>query len=220
MKKNYLRGGCIDVFHAFLVEGASFAGEYDFPVIKETREIPRKVIVFSKALKEKNDYNQWVCFYEDDHLFERFWNNPRRYLSVLSRFDGVILPDFSVYSDMPLAMQIWNIYRSRAIGCWLQKNGVKIIPNIRFGASPTLDCCCDGISKYGIISVGTLGCLKDKQYREVFEADLEYIVNRLKPEVLILYGSVPANIAKLKKEVPKVVTFKPDYSFFNKGDKE
>ena len=48
----------------------------------------------------------------------------------------------------------------------------------------------------------------------MFEADLEYIVNRIKPEVLILYGSIPANIAKIKKEVPKVIIFKPDYSFF------
>ncbi len=59
-----------------------------------------------------------------------------------------------------------------------------------------------------------------EQPKEVFEADLEYIVNRLKPEVLILYGSIPANIAKIKKEVPKGIIFKPDYSFFNKGDKE
>ena len=59
-----------------------------------------------------------------------------------------------------------------------------------------------------------------EQPKEVFEADLEYIVNRLKQEVLILYGSIPANIAKIKKEVPKVIIFKPDYSFFNKGDKE
>ena len=59
-----------------------------------------------------------------------------------------------------------------------------------------------------------------EQPKEVFEADLEYIVNKLKPEVLILYGSTPANIAKIKKEVPKGIIFKPDYSFFNKGDKE
>lgn len=70
---------------------------------------------------------------EDDFLFERIWRNPRKYLEVLQRYEGVILPDFSLYRDMPLVMQLWNIYRSRAIGHWLQMNGVTVIPNIRYG---------------------------------------------------------------------------------------
>ena len=63
--------------------------------------------------------------YEDDYRFERIWRNPRQYLNVLKRYNGVILPDFSLYRDMPLVMQLWNIYRSRAIGFWLQLNGIK-----------------------------------------------------------------------------------------------
>ena len=63
------------------------------------------MIAFSKAISSK-DYEQWVHFYEDDHLFERLWNNPRKYLPILERFQGVILPDFSLYRDMPLVMQL------------------------------------------------------------------------------------------------------------------
>lgn len=29
------------------------------------------------------------------------------------RFNGVILPDFSLFRDMPLVMQMYNILRSR-----------------------------------------------------------------------------------------------------------
>ncbi len=53
--------------------------------------------------------------------FERIWTTPNKYLPIIKKFRGVITPDFSVYRDMPLVMQQWNIYRSRAIGHWLQE---------------------------------------------------------------------------------------------------
>ena len=54
--------GCKDVFHAFLVEKASYDGDEEIPCIKTSKLIPEKVITFSKALKTTN-YNQWVVFY-------------------------------------------------------------------------------------------------------------------------------------------------------------
>jgi len=57
--------------------------------------------------------------------------------------------------NMPLVMQLWNIYRSRAIGCWLQRNDVKVIVNIRWGDCRTYRCCCDGVSQNSTIAVGT-----------------------------------------------------------------
>lgn len=112
---NKERTSCRDVFNAFLVTLATYSGIYEFPKLNPTQHIPNKVIAFSKAIS-CNDYNQWVHFYEDDYLFERLWKNPKKYIEILKRYKGVILPDFSLYRDMPLAMQIWNIYRSRAIG--------------------------------------------------------------------------------------------------------
>lgn len=105
---NSQRKNCIDVFNAFLVTLATYAGIFEFPCIKATYDIPNKLISFSKCISCK-DYNQWVHFYEDDHLFERIWRNPQKYLDILKRYNGVILPDFSLYRDMPLVMQLWNI---------------------------------------------------------------------------------------------------------------
>lgn len=127
-----------DVFNAFLVSLATYAGLFEIPVIQPTCWIPSRLISFSKAVGCK-DYDQWVHFYQHDYLFERLWRDPRRYLPILTRFNGVILPDFSVYRDMPLVMplvmslvmQLWNIYRSHAIGCWLQQNDVRVIVNVR-----------------------------------------------------------------------------------------
>ena len=71
--------------------------------------------------------------YEDDAAFERLWSRPERYLPILKRYAGVIAPDFSLYRDMPLVMQQWNVYRSRAIAHWLQENGIPVIANVRWG---------------------------------------------------------------------------------------
>ena len=159
---NMNRGGCVDVFHSYILKNVKYAGEFDFPVIRGLNVVPRKMIVFSKALREKKDFHQWVCFYEDDYKFERIWNNPKKYINCLKKFDGVVSPDFSLFYDMPFAMQIWNIFRSRTIAALFQKEGIKVLPNIRFGDERTFEVCCQGISKHSTIVIGSLGCLKEK----------------------------------------------------------
>lgn len=194
-KVNSTRKGCKDVFNAFLVAFATYAGIFEFPVINPTYWIPNNLISFSKCLSSK-PFDFWVHFYEDDYLFERIWRNPSKYLGILKRFEGVILPDFSIYRDMPLVMQLWNIYRSRAIGCWLQRNGVKVIPNIRFGDKRTYRICCEGISRNCVISVGSHGNLKNCIDRKIFLEGLDVIVKRLQPKVIIVYGATPEKYFK------------------------
>lgn len=135
-KLNCDNKGCEDVFNSYLVSRAYYEGSLEFPVIQPTDSVPDRLVAFSKAISSR-DHDQGVHFFEYDYQFERVWRNPRRYLSILKRFKGVILPDFSLYRDMPLCMQTWNIYRSRAIGTWLQDNGVDVIVNMRFGDERT-----------------------------------------------------------------------------------
>ena len=208
-RENRKRGGCVDVFHAGLLVNAHYAGEFDLPVLKEEHVVPRKLITFSQALREKQDFHQWVCFYEDDFLFERIWNHPNRYLPILSRFDGVITPDFSVYYDMPYAMQLWNIFRARTIGAWLQHNGIKVIPNVRFGDDRAFDICCDGIPRHSTIAIGSLGCIKVKDYRDVFNSGVRHVAEKLKPETIIIYGSAPECCLDLKRNGINVVVIRP-----------
>jgi len=215
-KINSQRKGCIDVFNAFLVALATYAGFFEFPLIKPTYDIPNKLIAFSKALSCK-DYNQWVHFYEDDYLFERIWRNPKKYLEILGRYNGVILPDFSLYRDMPLVMQLWNIYRSRAIGHWLQVNGIKVIPNIRYGDRRTYRVCCDGIEKHCVIAIGSHGNMKNTTDRGIFLAGLDVVVKTLQPSVIVLYGSAPEKYFQKYSNVGiKILKFESDYSTSHK----
>lgn len=170
------------------------------------------MIPFSKALFS-TDYDQWVHFYEDDYLFEKLWDNPQKYLEILKKFNGVILPDFSLYRDMPLVMQLWNIYRSRAIGHWLQENGITVIPNIRYGDKRTYKCCCDGIATHCVIAVGSHGTLKNKVDRHFFVNGLDSVVERLHPTVIVVYGSATDSIFdKYRAQGIRIVSFDSEFS--------
>ncbi len=206
-KKNCTRSGCKDVFRAFLLKNANYAGALEIPVINATDAIPNKLIPFSKALRT-DDYDQWVCHYEDDTLFERLWNNPKKYLPILAKFNGVITPDFSLYRDMPLIMQIWNIFRSRALAHWFQENGLNVVVNIRWGDKRTHFITCLGVPKYSTIAVGSVGCIKLLEDRKYFIEGLDYVVKKLKPKTIIVYGAAPDYIFdKYKKQGVKFLQF-------------
>jgi hypothetical protein len=215
---NCKRKGCKDVWNAFLVADASYAGPFEFPVIQPESSVPKRLIAFSEAVGSK-DHDQWVHFFEDDYLFERIWRNPKRYLEILKHFNGVIMPDFSVYRDMPYAMQLWNIYRSRAIGFWLQKNGVKVIVNIRYGDIRTYAFCCDGAPRCCTIAVGTHGTLKYSDDKKHFVEGLELTVTKLRPTTIVVYGAAPESVFDVYRERGiEVVQFDSDFARAHGGE--
>ena len=191
-----------DVFRAFLVENADYEGYIELPVLKTSSRIPEKVIVFSKAMaKSWTDFDCWVIFYEHDKKFERLWNNPKRYLKRLKKFKGVISPDFSLYRNMPLVMQMWNTYRGRAIANWMQTNGIEVIPNVRWNDERTYEFCFDGIESNGTIAVDTHGYIRHAADKEYFKKGRAELVKRLSPKDIIVYGSAPDDIFKSYKDL-------------------
>lgn len=183
----------LDVFKAMLVEGATFSAQYEFPLLRRTEHRPERAIPFEKASKAK-DHEQWVHFYTHDRNFECVWNNPKQYLAMFQRFQGVITPDFSLYRDMPLAMQIWNTYRNRAIGYWLQSNGVPVIPNVSWGDERTYDFAFEGLPIDGTVAVSTNGCIQDKLDRYYFKKGLRKMIDALSPKTIINYSQTPKDI--------------------------
>ncbi len=203
-----------DVFRGFLVKNAEYVGIYELPVIKTSDIIPDRVVSFSKAMSRKwTDYDCYVHFYEQDVKFERLWHNPRKYLHRLKKFKGVISPDFSLYRNMPLCMQLWNTYRGRAIAAWLQGKGIQIIPNVRFGDERTYPFCFDGIEKNKTIAVGTHGCIKRKEDKVFFQVGLAQTVHKLSPKTIIVYGRAPESIFKPYRELGiKIIPFESEFS--------
>ena len=212
--ENYERAGCRDVFHSYLLENANYVGNLELPAIKTNRiEIPTKLVKFSEIFLTK-DYDAYVHFYQDDCKFERIWNNPLKYFKQLKKFKGVIAPDFSVYRDMPLIMQFWNIFRSRAIAQGMIDYGINVIPNIRYGDERTYGISCEGIEKNSIIAVGSHGCIKGIEDRKYFIDGFDFIIKQLQPKIVILYGSKPNKLFNRFENLTDIIQFKD--SFYSK----
>ena len=116
----FLSDGC----NPELVKGAEFDGIFEIPIIKKPKKyiVPQKLVPFSKM--DKADKKTFaVCEYENDTEFSDLLAHPNEYIEILKHYQGFISPDCSVYRDMPLAVQITNIYRNRAIGYCMQKHG-------------------------------------------------------------------------------------------------
>jgi hypothetical protein len=187
------RGGCKDVFNAFLVKNADYDGDEEIPRVRTSSLIPTQAVAFSKATLQAN-FNQWVHFYEHDEKFEKLWREPKRYLPLIKKFKGIISPDYSLYYDMPYCMQVWNTYRGKALAYWLQQNDVEVIPNVRWGDERTFDVATLGIEKGKTFAVGTHGCIKTVEGRNMFISGFDYAVKKLQPQKVIVYGRMPRRI--------------------------
>lgn len=166
------------------------AGFYQMPVIEAVDHIPEDLISFNYMLTSK-EYEKGVHFYIDDYQFERLWNEPRKYMDRLSQFDCVLTPDWSLYMDMPIAMQIWNVYRSRLIGQMMQDEGITVIPTLSWSSRDSYEFCFDGIKPGGAVSVSTVGVMTSKEAQEIWADGMSEAIERLCPKRIIMYGSKP-----------------------------
>lgn len=182
-----------DVFKSYLFNGVNYEGEFQIPILHSSKLLPNKLIQFSKALSTKN-FAQWVHFFEDDKNFLRVWNQPKKYLSLLKKFFGVISPDFSIQRNMPLFMKLDSLARGRVLGHWWQQNGIEVIPNVRFNGEDTYKFVFEGLDKNSNLAVGSLGCIKNREERKYFIEGLCELIKRLKPKNLVVYGAVPKKI--------------------------
>lgn len=182
-----------DVFNLKLTENLKFCGPYDLPIIKGTKVIPDKVISFNYANSCKTPEEYFVHFYIDDYQFERIWKRPEYYLKLLKKFKGIISPDFSTYTNMPKAQQIFQVYKSRLISAYYERYGIDIIPNISWSDEDSLSWTLEGIPKNSIIALSTNGVL-NKSIKDNFIQCYKKVIEILEPKTVIIIGDIPEEI--------------------------
>ncbi len=209
-----------------LVKGADFDGIFEIPMIKKLKKyiIPENLVPFSKMAKA-DPKTFAVCEYENDRDFKDILINPDEYIGILKQYQGFISPDCSLYRDMPLAIQITNIYRNRAIGYCFQKHGVYVIPCVRWGDERTYSTkflpekiAFSGVERRSIVSVGSYGQLKDRVNRYYFEAGMDSMMETLEPEIVLVYSKMPDKIEE-KYPGTRFVEY-PDWTSTVRKDRE
>ena len=164
------------------------SGFYQMPTLKACDHIPDHLIGFNYA-KSSQDKKAGIHFFIDDYQFERVWNDPQSYIPILEEYDCCLTPDFSLYMDMPMAMKIWNVYRSRLVGQLMQDAGIKVIPTLSWAEPETFSFCFDGIEPGGTVAVSTVGVMRDKEAMAVWKTGMDAAIERIKPKNIVCYGS-------------------------------
>lgn len=123
-------------------------------------------------------------------------------MNLLSDFQMVMTPDFSLYTDWPKAIQIYNHYRKHWLGAYWQSLGLNVIPTIAWSDSDSFGWCFDGTPKGATVAVSSVGTQASAETKRLFLAGWYEMLDRLQPETVIFYGNVPseckANIVRVK----------------------
>lgn len=186
----------LDVFQAYLVNGAEFRGEYEIPLVGNTNATPDLMVPFSIAMSKKrapkHPERYFVHFFESDYKFIAFARNPKRYLKRLKRYAGLVAPDLSIYYDLPRALKPSQVYYARALTFFCQQNGLTVIPLVRFDKDEfSYKFLFDGIENPDCVFVSPYGCQGEPGSREVFYSGLKKMVDRLHPKTLLFFGIMP-----------------------------
>lgn len=186
-----------DGFQSYLTESATIVGDPGIPMLMKLNnvQVPRDMIPFSKATICKNK-RQYIHFYQHDKEFSRVLTATTRYLDVLKQYDGVITPDCTMMIGQSQCLQQANTYMNRAVGFYLQKHGIPVIPNIRWSDETSFAYCFLGVHPGSMVAVSTHGCIATKQQKDMFRIGLEAMLEAICPPVVLVHGYMPDEIFK------------------------
>lgn len=193
------------------------AGKYEFPIIKK-QNIDVDKIKFLSYVDTKQDDTQnkdkTIHFFTYDWKFEKVYEDADKELEKLSQYYCLLSPDFSIFTNMPLALQIESIFKNRWCGAYWQSKGLNVIPTVSWGDEKSFDFCFDGIEEGSIVAVSTY-------YRENCEDDfmLGYneMLKRIKPSMVLCYDEpFKSMTGNIKEFLPTTYEWTKDLSWQDK----
>lgn len=169
-----------------------YTGKYDIPVMEPTNTTGDKFLRFCDWRGIEN-YGDYIAhFYYDDFKFINAWRDPECYIDRLKQFKAVIAPQFSLYVDMPVTLQILACYRRQWCGAYWQSVGIDVIPTVLWGYENSYEFCFDGVPKHSTVSISTVGL---HRYKELIQGEDSFfmkgyneMMKRVEPSKILVYG--------------------------------
>lgn len=177
-------------FNLDIYRKAHACGSFDVSQIQKTKiatgELQRcELVAFDKALTGRTRRaSQILHFYLHDFFFERIWRNPEKYLGLFKQYRAIIMPDFSLWTDMPKAVQIYNRFRANQIARFYQDHGVTVIPSPAWGETESYTWCFDGMPAGGTFAICARGA-----DAELFSNGLAEFIRRCRPDNILALGN-------------------------------
>ncbi len=176
-----------DILNVQNVEKGFFvsSNSYGIPDINADEFEVKELIPY----RVNSERNGTAHFFLDDYRFERCWKNADSQIEELKKYDGVLSPDFSMYTNYPEAFQIWQVYRNRWCAAYWQSKGIKVIPTISWSDKNSFKYCFLGVQKGSAVAIGTVGVLNDDKAKTLFIQGFKEMLKRLEPKLILSYGN-------------------------------
>ena len=136
---------------------------------------------------ERAEGGDCVHFFLDDYRFETVWTKPERPLSRLQRVGAALTPDFSLWRDMPMSMQLWQTYRARWCGMWMAEHGITVVPTVSWSTEDSYPFAFAGIAPGSVVAVSTVG-VRARDARALFAQGYAAMVEAIRPTLVLVYG--------------------------------
>ena len=160
-------------------------GTFEMPMIKRTKISLDDIELIGYDKLNEGQTDKIVHFFLDDYKFEVLWKDPEPRVEKLKEYRAILSPQFSMYTEMPVAVQIHQVFKSRWCGAYFQSKGLKVIPSLVWGEADTFWFSFDGIDVGSVVAVSTIGMRTEKQ---LFMAGYQEMLRRIKPKAIICYG--------------------------------
>lgn len=190
-------------------------GLYNIPQIRPVNVDCNNWIGFNYAKSCSDPVNTGLHFFIDDYQFSRLWTHPDQYINMLQNFDVVCTPDFSTYTDFPMAVQIYNHYRKHWLGAYWQCHGLTVIPTISWGDHNSYKWCFDGEPVGGCVAVSAVGTQLNKEASALFNYGFQEMIWRLHPVQIYLYGEAPWDVYEYDIDIVKIDSFQQKWRVKN-----
>lgn len=138
-----------------------------------------------------------IHFFLDDYRFETAWNRPRKTLMALRKYGAVMTPDYSLFTEYPLSMQIWNTYRNRWVGAYWQQQNLTVIPCLSWSTPESFDFCFCGLDKGCVVATSSLATLEGPGHSALFCEGYREMIRQTDPRLVLCYGTLADDSLKV-----------------------
>ncbi len=163
-------------------------GKYGIPLIKKQNIDIDKIDLWNFTKTKLNDIenkNKTIHFFTYDWLFDSVYEKPETTFEKLDQYYALLTPEFSLYWDMPKALQIYSTFKNRWCGAYWQKQGKLVIPTICCAGEDSYDFCFDGIEEGSVVAISTY-CRED--YKNEYLKSYNKMLEIIKPTAIICFG--------------------------------
>lgn len=163
-------------------------GKYGMPLIRKQEIDLDKIDLWGYVKTKLNDEenkDKTIHFFTYDWNFENVFDKPEKTMEKLDQYYALLSPEFSLYWDMPKAVQIYNTFKNRWCGAFWQKQGKIVIPTVCSAGPNSYDFCFDGIEEGSVVAISTY---RRERYRHEIMQSYNKMLEVIKPSAIIIYG--------------------------------